>query len=190
MMIDRRAIAIRRVFAFMVDWLLILAWAGTLFGIVMGATGGNPGRPINPWIAQAIGFISMTVPVVLYFAILESSRRKATLGKKALGLVVIGVAGDHTSLGKSLVRSSIKFLPWEFGHIVANQAAFSGDAGVALWVYGPMTLALVLPLWWIVSIFSTGQAPYDRVSSTHVVRDKARRPNNSFNSDAGKAGAG
>lgn len=175
-MIDVRSIAIRRVLAFMIDWLVILAWAGTLFGIIMVTTGGNPGRPTNPWIAQAIGFVSMTVPVVLYFAVLESSGYKATLGKKALGLAVIGDAGDLTSLGRSLVRSSIKFLPWEFGHIVANQAAFSGDAGVSLWVYGPMTVAFVLPLWWIVSIFSTGRAPYDRASSTHVVRAISCRP--------------
>lgn len=169
-MLERRTIAIRRVLAFMVDWLIIIAWGGVLFGIVMVATGEDPGRPANPWIAQAIGFISMTVPVVLYFAVLESSSRKATIGKKALGLAVVGVTGDLTSLGRSLVRSSIKFLPWEFGHIVANQAAFSGDAGVAHWVYGPMIVAFVLPLWWIVSIFSSGRAPYDRASSTHVVR--------------------
>lgn len=166
---ERRTIAIRRIQAFMVDWLIIIAWAGVLIGIVMVATSGDPARPTNPWIVQAIGFISMTIPVVSYFAVLESSSRKATLGKKAFGLAVIGATGDVVSFGRSLVRNSIKFLPWEFGHIVANQAAFSADAGVALWVYGPMTVAFVLPLWWIASLFSSGRAPYDRVSSTHVI---------------------
>ena len=111
----------------------------------------------------------MTLPVVLYFSISESSGHKATFGKRALGLTVIGVAGGIVSFGRSLARSSIKFIPWEFGHIVANQAAFSGDAELPTWVYGPMAVAFLVPLWWLVSMFSNGRTPYDRASSTQVV---------------------
>lgn len=171
-MLKNQSIAIRRIIAFMVDWLVILVWGGILFGIAMVVTDGNPGRPKDPWFSQAIGFITMTVPVILYFAILESSKYKATIGKMALGLVVIGVDGSKPTIGKSLVRNSIKFLPWELGHIVANQAVFSGNAGLSPWVYCVMALAFALPVWWISSIFFSNRAPYDRLALTYVVHDE------------------
>ncbi len=149
-MTKTRSIAIRRVVAFMLDWLVILVWAGMLFESSWQSLEETPGRPSTPWVTQAIGFVSLTLPVVLYFSISESSGHKATFGKRALGLTVIGVAGGIVSFGRSLARSSIKFIPWEFGHIVANQAAFSGDAELPTWVYGPMAVAFLVPLWWLV----------------------------------------
>lgn len=150
------------------DWLVILVWAGLIFGVVMAVTAGKPERPSSPWISQAMGFVFMTVPVVLYFAGLESSAQKATLGKRFFGLRVVGQTGQRASFGRMLVRNAIKFAPWEFGHIVANQVAFFGDAEIATWVYGPMIISFVFPLWWIASIFSSGCTPYDRLSYTQV----------------------
>lgn len=165
-----RAVAFRRIIAFGVDWLVILAWAGLLFGIVLIVSSGEPSRPSNPWASQAIGFLSMTMPVVLYFAISESSGRQATLGKRVLGLEVSFTRNTRASFGVALARNGVKFTPWEFGHLVANQVAFSGDAGIPIWVYGAMAVSFSIPVWWIGSMFSSGLTPYDRLTSTEVVR--------------------
>ena len=88
MMSIAQRLAICRLSAFALDWLVVVLWGGVLFGAVMVATGGNPPPPTNPWMAQGIGFLTMTVPVTLYFALCESSAMCASLGKRILGLAV------------------------------------------------------------------------------------------------------
>lgn len=160
----------RRIIAFGVDWLVIVAWAGLLFGMVMFFTSGEPSRPSSPWISQAISFVSMTLPVLLYFSVSEASSYQSTLGKRLLGLEVKFKQANQAPFGVTLCRNAIKFLPWEIGHFVAFQAAFSGAIGISLWVYSAMAASLLLPVWWIGAMFYTGLTPYDRLTSTQVVR--------------------
>ncbi len=167
-MTNERAVAVRRLLAFAIDWLIVVLWGGVLFGAVMIATGGNPPRPGNPWKAQGIGFLTMTLPVTLYFALCESSAMRASLGKRVLGLVVFRETGERLLFGSALLRNALKFVPWEFGHTMAQQAAFSGEAGFPVWAWGPATVALVGPLWWLVALIATGRTPYDRWASARV----------------------
>ena len=165
----KRPIALRRVLAFMIDWLVIVFWAGLLFGVVMTMTGGHPPQPANPWIAQGLGFLTMTLPVTLYFAACESSAMRGSLGKRALGLVVSRETGERLSFPSALGRNAAKFVPWECGHTVAQQAAFSSD-GLPIWVWIPALIALAGPVWWLVALTATGRTPYDRWTSSRVAR--------------------
>jgi uncharacterized RDD family membrane protein YckC len=171
-----RAVALRRLFAFAIDWLVVVLWGGAIFGAVMLATGGQPPRPANPWTAQAIGFLTMTAPVTLYFAICESSRMRASFGKRVLQLVVSRDNGERLPFASALLRNAVKFVPWEFGHMVAQQAIFSGDAGFPTWLWAPAIVAYGGPLWWIVALIATGRTPYDRWASARVVRSRERAP--------------
>jgi RDD family len=175
-MTNTRTMAVRRSLAFALDWLVVVLWGGILLGGVMIATNGNPPRPENPWAAQAIGLLTMTVPVTLYFALCESSAWRASLGKRALGLVVSRETGDRLPLRSALLRTAIKFVPWECGHTVAQQAAFSGEGGFPAWVWGPAAVALVGPVWWLVAMFASGRTPYDRWTSARVTRSTDPEP--------------
>lgn len=165
-----QAIAVRRLLAFAIDWLVVALWGGVVVAAVMIATGGNPPRLENPWKAQAIGFLSMTAPVTLYFAFCESSSMQASLGKRILGLVVTREIGGRLLFRSSLLRNALKFVPWELGHTVAQQAAVSGEGGFPAWVWGPATVALVGPAWWLASMIATGRTPYDRWALARVAR--------------------
>ena len=165
-----RAVGVRRLLAFAIDWLVVILWSGVLFGIVMIVTSGHPPTPENPWKAQAIGFLFMTLPVTLYFAFCESSAMRATLGKRALGLVVVQESGGRLRFRSALLRNAVKFVPWEFGHTLTQQAVYSGDADFPVWLWGPLAVAFVSPVWWLVSIIATGRAPYDRWASARVIR--------------------
>ena len=158
-----------RVLAFLVDWLVIAAWGGLLFGLVMLLTGGAPPRLGGPWSAQGIGFLTLTVPVILYFALTESSPARASLGKRALGLVVVRDTGEGLPFPSSLLRTAIKLAPWELGHTMAQHAVWSRDAEVPLWVWVPMAASFLGPVWWAVSIATIGVAPYDRWTAARVV---------------------
>jgi uncharacterized RDD family membrane protein YckC len=161
-------VAIRRLLAFAMDWLVVVLWGGVLLGAVMVATGGNPPRPANPWKAQGIGLLMMTMPVTLYFAICESSAMRGSLGKRILGLVVSRETGDRLPFGSALLRNGVKFVPWEFGHTVAQQAVFSGDGGLPTWAWGPAIVAFGGPAWWLIAMMATGRTPYDRWASARV----------------------
>ena len=165
---EERAVAVRRLLAFAVDWLVLVLWGGVIFGAVMIATGGNPPQLGSPWAGQALSLLTMTVPFTLYFALCESSAMRASLGKRALGLVVSRETGGRLSFGSALLRNAVKFAPWEFGHTVAWQSVFAGEAGLPAWVWGPAIIAFVGPMWWIVALIGTGRTPYDRWAFARV----------------------
>jgi uncharacterized RDD family membrane protein YckC len=158
----------RRLFAFAIDWLVIVAWGALLFAIVWFGNDRRLPNAVDPWFAQAVGLVTMTVPVALYFALTESSRAQASLGKRLLGLRVADDAGQRLPLARSLLRNAIKFVPWECGHAVADHAVASGDGGPALWLYAPMAVALLVPLWWVGALLATGRTPYDRWAGARV----------------------
>jgi uncharacterized RDD family membrane protein YckC len=163
-----RRLAVRRIAAFMLDWLVILVWAGVLFTIVLIASGGEVRAPSGPWRAQLLGFLTMTLPVAAYFTLCEASKFRGTPGKKAVGLRVVGADGQRLGLGAAVVRNLVKFLPWEFGHLVAQQAVFSTESGMPGWIVPVMVVAYGGPLLWLIELFRAGRTPYDRISGATV----------------------
>ena len=165
---SHRALAVRRLLAFAVDWLVIAAWGALLFGVLMLVWNGHPPPPRNAWTAHARGLLAMTLPVTLYFTLCETSRARASLGKRVVGLAVSHESGARLAFAPALSRTALKFIPWEFGHLVAFQAVFSGDAGPAAWVWAAAIVALVVPLWWVAALFARGLTPYDRWTHARV----------------------
>ena len=99
--------------AFALDYLLIAAYlvmivalgallrllapsvAATLFG--------------GPLIGELSGFLALTLPISLYFVLHEASPAGATWGKRRLGLRVVDAAGGRLGLGRSALRTALKF---------------------------------------------------------------------------------
>jgi uncharacterized RDD family membrane protein YckC len=111
----------QRIGAFLLDYLVIALYIILLVFISVGL-GMGPFRGAfstmfaNPNISEISAFLLLVFPVILYFALFESSSWKATWGKRKLGLVVIDKYGERLTLPISFVRSIIKFLPWELTH--------------------------------------------------------------------------
>ena len=175
--------SVRRAGAFAIDWGVIVVWGTLLFAAVLVANRGLPPDPGGPSRSQAIAFVSMTLPVLLYFTIAESSRAGGTLGKRLVGLRVVdarstreaaggatGEIGGRVPFGRALVRNAIKFAPWELGHTVAQQSAYSGDSGMSLGWLVVAVVAMAGPFVWLVTILRSGRTPYDRMAGTVVVR--------------------
>ena len=132
----------RRLIAFALDWLTIALWAGLLFGVTLLLSGGSPRGVSNPWTAPAIGFLSMTLPVTLYFSMMEGSKWAASLGKRIVGLRVFTLRGERLSFSRAFLRKGLKFVPWELGHLVAQQAFYSGDKVISTWVCGALVFSV------------------------------------------------
>lgn len=135
-----------RLVAFGWDYLVILAYliplvvAGSLIERfapeVAGILFSDPVR------AQPVGLVLITLPVTLYFSLSEASTRRATWGKRRVGLVVINANGSRVSIPRSLIRTAAKFIPWELAHFFIWQITFASNpespvyaAGfIAVWV--------------------------------------------------------
>lgn len=160
-----RSLPLRRLAAYGVDsgiiFLYLLLAVPTL---VYGASWPWPGEP---WRTQLLSLLLITLPVVLYFALSEASGRGATLGKRVLGLRVVALQGERLPLGRSLLRSGLKFAPWELAHTASYRIAASET--VVTWQLGVVVLSLLLASLYVLSLFlGSRRTPYDRAVGSRV----------------------
>ena len=73
------------------------------------------------WTVQIVGIVL----VWLYFALLESSPRQATLGKMAIGIKVTDLNGNRISFGRATGRHFAKFISTFIAFIGYIMAAFT-----------------------------------------------------------------
>ena len=167
----------KRILAFALDYLLIAAYLVVLAALSVAImstplAAGFRSLWANALGAEVSGFFLLTLPVVLYFAIFESSAREATWGKRVLGLRVVDQSGERLPLTHSLLRSAIKFLPWELAHFTIWHFVFAASrhASPAVWTIVALTVVYLLAGAYLVSLFTGGhRTPYDRVAGSYVV---------------------
>lgn len=159
-----------RLQAFLLDYVLFLGYAAVLGLIaVLFPTSVQRLFTASAFGAQAAGFVLLTLPVLLYFTITESSPRQASWGKWRRGLRVVDGRGERIGFGRALVRSAVKFLPWELGHYAVWQFSWSGSEPppfvtvVLIAVYTLVALYVALPL-----LLASRRSVYDFVAGTRV----------------------
>jgi uncharacterized RDD family membrane protein YckC len=94
-----------------------------IFGIIIGITHANSGSNVNAFDASnpAMGCCIDIIAIVgawLYWAMMESSNKMATLGKMAVGLKVTDMAGRKISFGQASGRF--------FGKIISGIIIYIG----------------------------------------------------------------
>jgi len=116
-----------------------------------------------------IAFSTLILPAVLYFALQESSSRQATIGKRKAGIKVINRDGGKLSIVQSLLRSGIKFLPWQMAHTTVIQI-WAGNTSTTLLAFSIFSQVLVI--FYIVCLWLSKRhrTPYDWVADTYVVK--------------------
>jgi uncharacterized RDD family membrane protein YckC len=168
----------QRIGAFLLDYLIIAAYIVLLVIISVGL-GFGPLQSVframfaDPNRSEISAFLLLVFPVILYFTLLECSSWQATWGKRKRGLCVIDTHGARLSFPRSLVRSLLKFAPWELTHACLWR--------IPGWPLAPtppppiITAGLVL-VWilvaaYLVSILASKkhQALYDRIAGTYVI---------------------
>jgi uncharacterized RDD family membrane protein YckC len=161
-----------RLLAFLIDYLILGCYGVALFGLA--SLMGLDKLISSPWVGQLTGFLSLTLPVVLYFSILESSSWQASIGKCIMRLRVTDDALNAASFARLLTRNLLKFLPWEIAHLGIHWAFFYNRQGVdpPTWVWIPIISSQLLALCYLISIIRNPnrQGLYERWSGTRVIR--------------------
>lgn len=117
----------RRIAAWLVDWLVISVWIGTLFGVGVPLYRSGALSGASPVVFNVLAFVVLVAPVTVFLAVLEARGR--TIGKRALGLrVTDAAASGRVPFSRALLRNALKIaLPWAIGHV-----AVYGFASAAL----------------------------------------------------------
>ncbi|TNJ61599.1 RDD family protein [Paenibacillus hemerocallicola] len=161
-----------RIVAFLWDYVIILGYILLLIGVSF------PARPLvsplfttSPLLAEISGFLFITLPVYLYFAICEGTKSHATWGKRKMGIAVAGVHGQPIGLVTSLFRSALKFFPWELAHFTIWHMVLPSEYpdyfiySLLGTVYGLVLIYLISPLW-----SKKKQTVYDSIAGTVISR--------------------
>jgi uncharacterized RDD family membrane protein YckC len=166
-----------RVKAFGVDYLFIAAYLIVLTGSVWGLRL-TPLRRLlahlygAPSTAQLTDSLLFDIPVMLYFALFESSAWQATPGKRRIGLRVVTESGQRVGLPRALGRIILKFLPWEIAHTsIWRTPGWPRHAQpTTLNLVGYLAVYALLGVY-IVTLLTSGarQTLYDRCTQTRVV---------------------
>jgi uncharacterized RDD family membrane protein YckC len=168
---------VRRLIAWALDYVVI---AGYLVILAAASIGIQASGLHGLWIAalsnagsaELAGFVTLTLPVVLYFAFFEASPTGATFGKRALGLRVTALDGSRLSLGRALLRSAVKFLPWELAHFTIWHYVYAGRANPPAWAAFALAIVYLLVAAYLVTLFvgKSHRTVYDRIAGARVVQ--------------------
>lgn len=163
---------LRRAIAFFIDYIIIiLPYIAilTAYSVISAGDDLSSLFPSNAVQGQLGGFVTLTLPVTLYFIVLES-RRGATLGKSRMGLCVQTPDGEPAGIASITLRNVLKFIPWEIAHTIMWQYSYNevfpewGSIVGLVLVYGLLGI-------YAVTMFVTPlrQTLYDKVTGLCVM---------------------
>ena len=170
-----------RLLAFALDYVVISLYLALLVVVsfVVARTDAGPGfRALfsGPNSAELTAFLVLVLPVLLYFAVFESSPWQATWGKRVLGLRVETTRDARVGFPRALWRNALKLIPWELTHACLWR--------IPGWPLAPETPPLWITIglslvWVIVAIYAlslalsrSGQTLYDWLAGVRVIRAK------------------
>jgi len=158
----------RRIVAFCLDYLIIVAYALLLFGTTKVL---NLEKMVStPISGQILGFASLTLPVFLYFFLTEKSESRATIGKRVMNISIRSKIEKTKT--RILLRNILKFLPWEIAHTGVHYIVFFSNTKntIPVWIWILLMLPQLITIAYFFSIIiSKGESSiYDSLSNTKV----------------------
>ncbi|MDH3299436.1 MAG: RDD family protein [Acidimicrobiia bacterium] len=162
-----------RLRAQLADGVVIAGWAvvAAAVGLVVRSTGYEFGDPST---ADLFAFVTLVAPVTITFALQESSPDQATFGKHRGGLQVTDRSGHRLGRGRALVRSAVKFAPWQLAHTaVFGLVAEPTSTWFAALAVGSQLV--VVASFGIMAVDADHRALHDLVAGTRVVKSEPEK---------------
>ena len=172
---------VKRLKAFAFDYLLILTYivvlAGVNYGIIFSGGALDKVSPffVLPVVKDAIAFLTLLLPVILYFTLQESSPKQATWGKRKVGLRVVNAQAKTLTRGQAFVRSLVKFLPWQIAHtsIYQIQEIVPGMEPEPFDITGFVLVYVLIGIYIATAFISKKhRTPYDWAAGSYVIITK------------------
>lgn len=160
---------LKRILAYLIDYLVIITFAALLFLITYGIhkTNDMPIEPQDPITGNLVSFFTLTLPVFLYFYFLESSSKKGTFGKQLQKIQII-----NNTKRNIFKRVFLKVLPWEIAHFGIHWSVYYYTENLEIpiwnWIVN-ITPQIIIIVYFISIVASKGKSSiYDNISRTSV----------------------
>jgi uncharacterized RDD family membrane protein YckC len=132
------------------DWLFICAY---LILLLIVALAGyllifNDIPEFTNYQSQLIATLTSVVPIIIIFSIMEGSKNFASWGKRKANLRVVYRGNPMKG---SFIRNTLKFLPWQFGHMSTINGIYNDFDTPFSMIF--LTLSLILSIVYILMPF-------------------------------------
>lgn len=168
---------LRRATAYLIDIALLYVYIAVLFAASVALDTVLPYQHLmaeSYVLRHLISFMTLTLPLVLYFVLMERSSRQATLGKSRMKLRVTAARGERATTRQVVVRNAWKFLPWEIAHThmhINPDFLFSGRTATLGWVAGVvLPMAAMVVYAGMIALRRDRRSLYELASGTRTVR--------------------
>ncbi len=156
----------RRIAAYLVDLVILFAVLAPAGLLVQRLLGLEPRT--GPEVARTLLW-NFSVPAWLYFMMGDHSVAGATPGKRMLKLRVMDTTGGRVSIGRALLRTAIKLLPWELVHLSAFALSTDLRKFSPVQVLGVGGANLLVVIYLAVAVATRGQRSiHDFVAGTII----------------------
>jgi len=164
---------LKRITAYLIDCFIVFLYAVLLFTInyFIHKLLDKPFDNYGPISGQVISFFSLTLPVFIYFYLLESNpKKKGSIGKWFMKLEIL-----NNSRRNVLIRVFFKLLPWEIAHLGIHWSTYYYSIHIdpPLWVWMVNIVPYIIVLVYLLSIFFSKGATtvYDRIANTEIRKE-------------------
>lgn len=165
----------RRLFAYWIDITLLYV---VLVGLQLGFASLTDGV-VADWLGDRLFllwvwiFLTISLPIWLYFILFESGPRQATLGKSLLGLQVTDMAGNRLKRQRATLRTASKLAFFEIGHLTLLYPTPLFDDPEPSFRVGIIVVMALMVIYFVVALVtSRHQSLHDLVAKTLVVQRK------------------
>ncbi len=164
---------LRRLLAYWIDITLLYA---TLVGLQLGFVWFTDGV-VADWLRDRLFllwvwiFLTISLPMWLYFILFESGPRQATLGKSLLGLQVTDMAGNRLKRPRATLRTASKLAFFEIGHFALLFPTPLFDDPEPSFRTGIIVLIALMIMYFVMALITPRhQSVHDLVARTLVVQ--------------------
>lgn len=154
-----KRILLRRLFAYSIDYIMILLYAAILIliSLMIQMAVGSSLSDLTPVKGQIIGFLTLTVPVFLYFFLSEGGSKRATIGKMINKIQVNSFNKSEITTNQVFTRNFLKLLPWEIAHTGVHWLVYflRSSREIPSWVYLLLIIPQVIVVGYLASIIAS-----------------------------------
>lgn len=132
------------------DWLFISAYLILLLIITLAIylLIFNDIPEFTNYQSQLIATLTSVVPIIIIFSIMEGSKKFASWGKRKTHLTVIYKGNPMKG---SILRNTLKFLPWQFGHMSTINGIYNDFDTPFSMIF--LSLSMTLSIVYILMVF-------------------------------------
>ena len=156
------------------DWLFIWVYLLALFSVIMVVylvlIGGIP--VFDSMQSQLVATLTTVVPLILVFTIMEGREPFASYGKRKMNLTVIYKGNPMTG---SLIRNTLKLLPWQFGHMSTISGMYNGFDSMFSIVFFSLSMGLSLMYILMAFLSKNNRHLADLIAGSTVVVKQSNR---------------